>query len=95
MQTTAARGVETTIGEITLDPGVWIILINVWNPLGMATSLLGVRETGYSTIATWQLMQTLSFATHKVKTTYHVLYTQWSAETVTVVNGGIYAIRIA
>ena len=95
VQTAAARGVETTIGEITLDPGVWIILINVWNPLGMATSLLGVRETGYSTIATWQLMQTLSFATHKAKTTYHVLYTQWAAETVTVVNGNIYAIRIA
>ena len=95
VQTTAARGVETIIGEITLDSGVWIILMNVWNPLGMATALLGVRETGHSTLATWQLMQNLSFATHKSKTTYHVLYTQWSEETVTVVNGEIYAIQIA
>lgn len=95
VQTTAARGVETIIGEITLDSGVWIILMNVWNPLGMATALLGVRETGHSTLATWQLMQSLSFATHKSKTTYHVLYTQWSEETVTVVNGEIYAIQIA
>lgn len=95
VRTTVARGVETTIGEITLDSGVWIILMNVWNPLGMAVSLLGVKETGYSTLATWQLMQSLSFATHKAKTTYHVLYTQWSAETVDVVNGKIYAIQIA
>lgn len=95
VQTTAARGVETIIGEITLDSGVWIILMNVWNPLGMAAASLGVRETGHSALATWHLMQNLSFATHKSKTTYHVLYTQWSEETVTVVNGEIYAIQIA
>lgn len=96
-ETAVPINTEITIGEITLDPGAWIILLNVWNPpeLGMSSILLGLKELGQSVIITGQLTQSLAFATPKVKTTYHVIYSQWKKETITVTSGQIIAMRIA
>jgi hypothetical protein len=93
----APLGTQVTIGSIDLVPGTWIILANIWNPaeLGMSPISLGIEELGFGTLATSQLTQVIAFATLTVKASYHVVYTQWSKESVVVRDGTIIALRIA
>lgn len=97
VETVAPINTEITLGEITLDPGAWIILLNVWNPpeLGMSSVMLGLQESGDSVIVTGHLTQALAFVVPKIRTTYHIIYAQWGKESITVTNGSIKAIRIA
>ncbi len=97
VQTVVPINTETTLGEITLDPGTWIVLLNVWNPpeLGMSSVMLGLQESGDSIIVTGQLTQVLASVAPKIRTTYHVIYSQWGKESITVTSGKIKAIRIA
>lgn len=97
VETVAPINTEITLGEITLDPGAWIVLLNVWNPpeLGMSSVMLGLQESGDSVIVTGHLTQALSFVVPKIRTTYHIIYAQWGKESITVTNGSIKAIRIA
>lgn len=87
-------GVDTIIGSITLDVGTWVIMAQVWNPIGMSTFAFGFYELGASQLITGQHLQVMAIATPKSKTTYHISACQWGQTSAKVVTGDVKAVRI-
>ena len=56
-KTVLPLGVETIVGSIILDPGIWFVRAGVWNPLGMKTITINIQDTGIGQMVTAQCIQ--------------------------------------
>lgn len=73
-----------TIGEITLDEGVWIIMIHVWNPLDRATEMrLVVEGCMCDMMHTWREANASGIVSVSKKTTFPLKIVNYSGETIT------------
>lgn len=91
--TTVPPLVETTIVTITLSPGKWIIMANVWVT---DTSLVNLTIKGVmGVMGELRQPQVSGIVEPTTQTEYKIICTQWEEHNITVVSPYVVAIRIA
>lgn len=93
-KTVLPLGVETIVGSIILDPGIWFVRAGVWNPLGMKTITINIQDTGIGQMVTAQCIQVTGCIKTEKRTIYNITCTQWSETSVELVTGDTSAIRL-
>ena len=90
--TTVPRDTNTTISVLTLSPGTWIIMANVWMPEIMMVSLeiqgiMGVTGQFYHP-------QVCGIINTSTQTEYKITCTQWEKDIANLLSPYVLAVRI-
>ena len=85
---------ETVIGSITLDPGVWLVAISIWNPTGSNSISIAIKNTNISVLAVSQQPRLTGWLKPTQKTTYNIVCSQWAEANPKLNSGSVGAIRL-